>query len=52
MLARVRKMVAPRLAIALGIVLATIFVVRAFDAWRSPPLKLWHTQVPHELDAR
>ena len=50
MLARVRKMLR-RIAIAIGIVIATIFLVRSFDAWRSPPLKLWHTQVPHELDA-
>jgi alpha-beta hydrolase superfamily lysophospholipase len=34
------------------LVLATILAVRAFDAWRAPPLKLWHTFVPHELDAR
>ena len=39
------------MALALGLVLATIFAVRAYDAWRSPPLKLWHTEVPHELDA-
>jgi alpha-beta hydrolase superfamily lysophospholipase len=26
--------------------------VRAYDAFRAPPLKLWHTFVPHELDAR
>ena len=40
-----------RLGFAIGIVIVTILFVRAFDAWRSPPLKLWHTQVPHELDA-
>jgi alpha-beta hydrolase superfamily lysophospholipase len=51
MLARVRKMLR-RIAFGLGIVIATILVVRSFDAWRSPPLKLWHTQVPHELDAQ
>jgi alpha-beta hydrolase superfamily lysophospholipase len=50
-LARVRKMLR-RIGIAIGIVIATILFVRAFDAWRSPPLKLWHTQVPHELDAK
>ncbi|HYJ40039.1 MAG TPA: alpha/beta hydrolase [Steroidobacteraceae bacterium] len=50
MLARVRKILR-RIGIAIGIVIATILVVRSFDAWRSPPLKLWHTQVPHELDA-
>jgi alpha-beta hydrolase superfamily lysophospholipase len=49
-LARVRKWLR-RIGIAIGIVVATILFVRAFDAWRSPPLKLWHTQVPHELDA-
>jgi len=50
MLVRVRKMLR-RIGIAIGIVIATIFFVRSFDAWRSPPLKLWHTQVPHELAA-
>ena len=50
MLARVRKWLR-RAGIAIGIVIATILVVRAYDAWRSPPLKLWHTQVPQELDA-
>ena len=50
MLARIRKWLR-RFGIAMGIVIATILCVRAFDAWRSPPLKLWHTQAPHELDA-
>ena len=50
MLARVRKWLR-RIGFAIAIVIATILFVRAFDAWRSPPLKLWHTQVPHELDA-
>jgi alpha-beta hydrolase superfamily lysophospholipase len=36
---------------ALGLVLATILAVRAVDAWRAPPLKLWHTEVPRELKA-
>jgi alpha-beta hydrolase superfamily lysophospholipase len=40
-----------RLAAALGLVLLTIFLVRAWDAWRSPPIKAWHREVPHELDA-
>lgn len=35
--------------IALLIVLATIFTVRAVDAWRGPPLEPWHTFVPHEM---
>lgn len=48
--ARIRKMLR-RIGITIGIVLATILFVRSFDAWRSPPLKLWHTQIPHELDA-
>ena len=50
MLARVRKWLR-RIGFAIAIVIATVLFVRAFDAWRSPPLKLWHTQVPHELDA-
>jgi alpha-beta hydrolase superfamily lysophospholipase len=32
-------------------VLLTIFAVRAFDAWRAPPIKAWHREVPHELAA-
>lgn len=42
---------AKRAGLAAALVLATVFAVRAFDAWRSPPLKLWHTEVPHELEA-
>lgn len=38
-------------AFALGLVLLTVLAVRAYDAFRSPPLELWHTVVPHELDA-
>jgi alpha-beta hydrolase superfamily lysophospholipase len=49
-LPRIRKWLR-RIGIAIGIVIATILVVRSVDAWRSPPLKLWNTQVPHELDA-
>ena len=41
-----------RLAIGIGLVLATVFAVRAWDAWRAPPLKLWHTEVPTELSPR
>jgi alpha-beta hydrolase superfamily lysophospholipase len=50
-LARVRKWLR-RIGFAIAIVIVTVLFVRAFDAWRSPPLKLWHTQVPHELDAK
>lgn len=39
-------------AFALGIVLLTLLAVRAFDAWRGPPLELWHTVVPHELTSQ
>jgi alpha-beta hydrolase superfamily lysophospholipase len=50
-IARVRKWVR-RVAIASGLVLVTILGVRAYDAFRAPPLKLWHTFVPRELDAK
>ena len=40
-----------RVAIALALILLTILAVRAFDAWRAPPLSLWHREVPRELDA-
>jgi alpha-beta hydrolase superfamily lysophospholipase len=50
MLARVNIWL-KRIGLAFGLVLITIFAVRAWDAWRAPPLELWHTEVPHELDA-
>jgi alpha-beta hydrolase superfamily lysophospholipase len=40
-----------RIAIAAGIILVTVLAVRAFDAWRAPPLSLWHREVPRELEA-
>src|SRR5687768_8983005 len=40
-----------RTAVAAGLILATVLAVRAFDAWRSPPLALWHSQAPTELHA-
>jgi alpha-beta hydrolase superfamily lysophospholipase len=40
-----------RAGIAAGLILLTILAVRAFDAWRAPPLSLWHREVPRELDA-
>jgi alpha-beta hydrolase superfamily lysophospholipase len=48
-LPRLRKWIR-RIGFTIGIVIATVLLVRSYDAWRSPPLKLWHTQVPHELD--
>jgi len=50
-LVRVRKWLR-RIGFAIGIVIATVLLVRSYDAWRSPPLKLWHTKAPHELDAK
>lgn len=38
-------------AIAAALILLTILAVRAWDAWRAPPLSLWHREVPRELDA-
>jgi alpha-beta hydrolase superfamily lysophospholipase len=40
-----------RLASILGLVVATVLAVRAYDAWRSPPLERWHTESPDELSA-
>lgn len=40
-----------RVALAAGLVLVTVLAVRAWDAWRAPPLKPWHTEAPRELDA-
>lgn len=40
-----------RVAIGAALILLTILSVRAFDAWRAPPLSLWHREVPRELDA-
>lgn len=42
---------ARRLGILLLTVLATIFVVRAVEAWRGPPLEPWHTFVPKEMSS-
>jgi alpha-beta hydrolase superfamily lysophospholipase len=50
-LARVKKWLR-RIGFTIGIIIATVLLVRSYDAWRSPPLKLWHTKVPHELDAK
>ncbi|TCT05018.1 alpha/beta hydrolase [Aquabacter spiritensis] len=35
---------------ALVVVLVTVMVVRVVDSQRGPPLELWHTFVPKELD--
>jgi pimeloyl-ACP methyl ester carboxylesterase len=40
-----------RAGIAAVLIFLTILAVRAFDAWRAPPLSLWHREVPRELDA-
>ena len=40
-----------RAAIALGVVLATVLGVRAWDSLSGPPLEPWHTFVPAELSA-
>ena len=40
-----------RALVAAGLILATVLAVRAFDAWRAPPLALWHSHVPNELHA-
>lgn len=40
-----------RLALLVLVVLVTVLVVRALEAWRGPPLHAWHTFEPHELTA-
>ncbi len=41
-----------KLTAGLVVVSALTFLgVRAYDAWRSAPLEVWHTFVPHEMDA-
>jgi len=40
-----------RLVVLLVVVLATMVGMRAWDAWRGPPLHPWHTFEPHELTA-
>ena len=40
-----------RLAMIVGVIGFTLLAVRAYDAQRGPPLELWHTYVPHELEA-
>jgi alpha-beta hydrolase superfamily lysophospholipase len=39
-----------RFGIAVGLVLVTLLGVRAYDSQRGPPLELWHTYVPHDLE--
>jgi alpha-beta hydrolase superfamily lysophospholipase len=36
-------------AALLGVSLATVFAMRAYDSQRGPPLEPWHTFVPHEM---
>ncbi|NWG76203.1 MAG: alpha/beta hydrolase, partial [Rubrivivax sp.] len=38
--------------LVLGVALVTVLGVRIVDTQRGPPLELWHTFVPDELDAR
>ncbi len=38
-----------RIAFTIGVALLTLLVVRSVEAWRGPPLELWHSFVPHEL---
>jgi alpha-beta hydrolase superfamily lysophospholipase len=37
--------------VLVGVSLATVLAVRAWDSQRGPPLELWHTFVPHEMTA-
>ena len=39
-------------AVVLAVTLVTVLAVRAYDSQRGPPLELWHTFVPHEIDGR
>jgi hypothetical protein len=41
-----------RAAILLAVCMLTLLALRAGDAHRGPPLKLWHTHVPPELKAK
>ncbi|MCU0969995.1 MAG: alpha/beta hydrolase, partial [Rubrivivax sp.] len=38
--------------LVLGVILLTVLGVRIVDTQRGPPLELWHTFVPDELNAR
>ncbi len=40
---------ARRAVVLAGVVVATLLGARALDAWRSEPLKPWHTFAPEEL---
>jgi alpha-beta hydrolase superfamily lysophospholipase len=42
---------ASRLGWLLVVVVLTLLAVRIYDSQRGPPLELWHTFVPEELDA-
>ena len=48
LLRRLRKLATVAGLIVLAVI-ATVFVVRALDSLRGPPLSLWHTFVPDEM---
>ena len=39
------------LVLPLALLFVAVLAWRAIDAWRGPPLDLWHTFVPHEMSA-
>ena len=39
-------------AVLLVVIVLTLLGIRAWDSQRGPPLRLWHTYVPHELKAK
>jgi len=40
------------LLLSIVVAVVTLFAVRAFDTRQMPPLELWHTHVPTELDVK
>ena len=40
-----------RAAVLLAAILLTLIAVRIYDTQRGPPLELWHTYAPPEMDA-
>ena len=40
-----------RAAVLLAMIAVTLIAVRIYDTQRAPPLELWHTYAPSEMDA-
>lgn len=49
---RIAKRWIKRITLVFVVVAITFFAIRIYDSQRGPRLELWHTYVPHELNAQ